>query len=303
MNNPVVDFFETVNPWLQEEGQKSTAWNLQGVNEKTFRRWRSGDAPTGEAVVGVVEKLWQKIQAPQNKELKQRVLKTMQDMDLNAPKADADQECFTKYWNDVAERCRSRVELEILVKRGKEKSFHVVTEAGVAPVPSGARVCVRVRATHPVFLHLMWIDSQGGVTPLYPWRPDHWDQIQPHSPMAFLNLPADRPDWEINTLAGMETCVVMVSVFQVPDANLSHLKLSLYSLHTPKNFAHLPNVAKFSSEKGKASQERLNVAPHISEKEMFEWRHRELTSRLLAASFDRVVGLSFANSGGNGKKA
>ena len=301
MRNPVLSFFRQVDEWLREQAE-----SLDGVDERTLRRWfNEQDPPSGDGARNVTARLWKRCAEPRKHpeeerkrgEFKQRLFQALHDMDPDVPGEDASEHTFAAYFQDLAERCRSQLSLEVLVERARGEKFRVVTENGVAPVPSGSKVRVKATATHPVFLHLLWIDSQGAATPLYPWQPNSWEHLQPSEPVAVLDLPADQPYWEINTPAGLETCVAMASVFRVSDATLTGLANRLMGLHTPRGMSQLPKVAGFASDEPAASGERLNTTPHIPERELLAWRHRELIQRLQAAAFDRVVGWSFANAG------
>ncbi len=307
MRNPLLNFFRQVNEWLGAQAE-----SLDGVDERTRRRWfNKGDDPSGDGAQQVAVWLWKRCLEPRKHpadepnrlKFKQWFFQKLHQMDIDAPAEDAAEPALAAYFHDLANRCRSRVTLEVLIERDREKRFRVVTDNGVAPVPAGAKVRLRVNATYPVFHYLVWIDSQGGLMPLFPWQPGNWQQLRSQQPQKVLDLPEGPPGyWLIDTPAGLETVVAMASVFRLPEATLTKLDLRLNGLGVPRSLAHLPPVVPFASEGGAASEQRLNVNPPISERERLAWRHRDLIQRLQAAAFDHVVGWSFANAGAKGVK-
>jgi hypothetical protein len=46
-----------------------------------------------------------------------------------------------------------------------------VQQAGALPVHNGEKITLTVRLNEPAHVYLVWLDSEGGATPLHPWNP------------------------------------------------------------------------------------------------------------------------------------
>jgi Domain of unknown function (DUF4384) len=81
-------------------------------------------------------------------------------------------------------------------------------------LPLKARDQFRIEAmvNRPAYLYVFWIGSDGKVAPIYPWKPNHWDE-RPADEVKTdrLDLPPKKDQaWEIPTGArGLETVVLL----------------------------------------------------------------------------------------------
>ena len=295
MQHPLVTLLKQVNPLFRETSQQSSAWNLGGVDEKTFRRWCAGAAPSLPKLADVAESLWKLMAHDKWSSKRKEVFAALRAMDAERPGEEVDQKLFISYFEDVGKRCVAELKLEVLVRQGRERDFRLVKEA--APVASGSQVCVRVECTHPLYVYVMWVESTGKVVPLYPWRAGGWQELGPWQPAQEVTLPQEVPYWEIDTPAGAETCVAMGTVFRQTEEQLAGLEARLARVQATTGARRLPAVKEFSlGNLAESDGQKLNLRPDVEDGEMLKWRHRDLGARLQAAAFDRVVGVSFSHT-------
>jgi hypothetical protein len=83
----------------------------------------------------------------------------------------------------------------------------------VLPLKAGDRFQIEARLNRPAYLYLFWVGSDGKVTPIYPWRPGHWDERPARERKRDrLDLPAEADKaWEIPVGSpGIETLLLLV---------------------------------------------------------------------------------------------
>jgi serine/threonine protein kinase len=101
---------------------------------------------------------------------------------------------------------------------GKRKRGWSVEDPRSLPVLPGEQVHLEARFNQPVYAYLLWLDSQGQVTSLYPWsnhrfgpRPTvETKQEEVHSPTALDE------GWPMQGPGGMETAVMLVRRTRLP---------------------------------------------------------------------------------------
>jgi hypothetical protein len=106
--------------------------------------------------------------------------------------------------------------VRIWTKEGGGKRGWKVEESGALPVRNGEMVHLHATLNQPAYVYLLWIDSQGMVTPLYPWHlgaelkddltvppPSRPAVGEVHSPSA-LTL-----GWIMDGKSGLETMVLL----------------------------------------------------------------------------------------------
>jgi Domain of unknown function (DUF4384) len=81
------------------------------------------------------------------------------------------------------------------------------------PLKVGDRFRIEARLNRSAHVYLFWIGSEGKISPIYPWKPGHWDaRPEREEKIARLDLP-ERADkaWEIPTGSpGIETLLLLV---------------------------------------------------------------------------------------------
>jgi hypothetical protein len=86
-------------------------------------------------------------------------------------------------------------------------------EDNVLPLTVKYAVRVEAKVNKPGYFYLFWIDTEGTVAPIYPWRPGKWES-RPAEEKAIseLHLPEDPQIlWKVKKgPAGMETLLLLV---------------------------------------------------------------------------------------------
>jgi serine/threonine protein kinase len=105
--------------------------------------------------------------------------------------------------------------LDVLFWNEQRRSKLSITEPGALPVSAGALFQIEVRLNRPADVYLVWIDSEGNISAVYPWEPgSRWDLRRSLDRTTHLLLPEATPDggygaWPIRGPAGVETLVLM----------------------------------------------------------------------------------------------
>jgi predicted Ser/Thr protein kinase len=90
---------------------------------------------------------------------------------------------------------------------------------GALPLKPGDQVRVAARMNRPAYLYVLWIDPEGKVAPVYPWKPGRWDERPAEEqPVDRLSLPAEADvGWPVTADApGMETLVLLAREEPLP---------------------------------------------------------------------------------------
>jgi hypothetical protein len=90
---------------------------------------------------------------------------------------------------------------------------------GTLPLQAKDQIRIEAGLNRTAYLYVLWVDPNGKVEPVYPWRPGHWDQRPAaEEPTDRLSLP-EKPDegWPIQQgIAGMETLVMLARQTPLP---------------------------------------------------------------------------------------
>jgi serine/threonine protein kinase len=92
-------------------------------------------------------------------------------------------------------------------------------DAGALPLKPGDEFCVEAELSRPAYVYVLWIDTEGNVQPVYPWRPGHWESRPPHEePVQRLRRPEqlDRFYKISRGPPGMETLVLLARETPLP---------------------------------------------------------------------------------------
>ena len=85
-------------------------------------------------------------------------------------------------------------------------------DAGAMPLRPGDEFCIEAELNRPAYVYVLWIDTDGKVQPVYPWRPGHWEERPAEDrPMARLRRPEALDEfYKVRKgTAGMETLALL----------------------------------------------------------------------------------------------
>jgi hypothetical protein len=92
-------------------------------------------------------------------------------------------------------------------------------EASASPLHTGDKLRLSVTLNQEAYLYVLWIGTEGDVTPIYPWPLGEWSRQEVGAPTNLLQLPA-RPDdaWRVESgRGGVETIIVLAARKPLPD--------------------------------------------------------------------------------------
>ena len=87
----------------------------------------------------------------------------------------------------------------------------------VLPLKPGDGIAIEAEINPPAYLYILWIDADGSVDPVYPWKPGHWEE-RPAQEQPVMRL--RRPETSYFPLGpstpGMETLVLLARETPLP---------------------------------------------------------------------------------------
>jgi hypothetical protein len=103
----------------------------------------------------------------------------------------------------------------VKVTKGKQETFQF-DEPNALPVREGDGMGLQVHYQQPAHTYLIWLDSQGNVTPLYPWNMDNIDvkdanMAPPHciATKNIFNPITIGGTWKFAKGSGLETIILL----------------------------------------------------------------------------------------------
>ena len=131
-----------------------------------------------------------------------------------------------------------------------KEGLEIGKDFAALPVHNKERLRIEVSLSEPAHAFLVWLDSEGGVTPLYPWNEGRIRQrrlvVAPPRPATKqIHSPADRPDkstggWVMSGKSGLETILLLARREPLPaEVKLAQLigKAPVTRLRDPLEFA------------------------------------------------------------------
>lgn len=102
-------------------------------------------------------------------------------------------------------------------------------EPGALPLQEGDQIRIQASLSRPAYVYLVWIDSEGIATPIYPWTIGKWNELpKVESRKSELSLPAAGEGWPMRGSTGMETLVLLARDTPLPrDLDLAALFVDL----------------------------------------------------------------------------
>jgi len=171
-------------------------------------------------------------------------------------------------------------------------------DAGALPLRPGDEFCVEAELNRPAYLYVLWIDTDGKVLPVYPWRPGHWEERpEQERPVAKLRRPEPLDEfYKISRgTPGMETLVLLARETPLPRS--VDLRTELGELPRPEA-QELKAAAWF--ENGVAVKNRRDREGRFDvtrREDPVLLTQQRVRSRLLERHFAYSLAVSFANRG------
>jgi hypothetical protein len=112
------------------------------------------------------------------------------------------------------------------VEPGK-KGLRIGEDLGALPVQNAEQLRIEVRLNQPAHVYLLWLDSDGVITPLYPWNPGRriaqkkLGAPPPLPPVTEVTSPDDRKDgdgmgWPVAGGTGVDTILLLGRLSPLP---------------------------------------------------------------------------------------
>ena len=113
-------------------------------------------------------------------------------------------------------------------KKGPRQGLSI-HEPGALPLKTDDRIRVEAVLNRPAYLYLVWIASDGQVSPVYPWHPGDWNQpAKSERTTGRVSLPeAIDTGWPVDGGPGMETVVLFAELPLPQDVDLKSMLAGL----------------------------------------------------------------------------
>jgi tRNA A-37 threonylcarbamoyl transferase component Bud32 len=113
------------------------------------------------------------------------------------------------------------IDMQIWEEHNPRRQGLHLNEDGALPLKPGDEFFMEAELNRPAFLYVLWIDTEGKVQPVYPWRPGHWEKrpAEEH-PVQRLRRPEAVDEFYPITrgLPGMETLVLLARETPLPES-------------------------------------------------------------------------------------
>jgi serine/threonine protein kinase len=115
---------------------------------------------------------------------------------------------------DTTQRSKQSASIDVLLWDSHDKARRRMSlgQPGAVPLSSDDVVRIEAHVEPPMYVYLVWVDSQGKATPVYPWQRCRWS-LRPakEAPVGSLRLPEEADEgWPMQaTQGGMETLVLL----------------------------------------------------------------------------------------------
>lgn len=153
----------------------------------------------------------------------------------------------------------------------------------------------------PAYVYLVWITSEGTVTPMYPWIDGDWKQREPERKMRDFKLPQVNGNWEVWEMGpgkpGLETMVLLCRDEILPSNVDLQAKLGEFG---EQSFKEQDSLAVSWFENGytvRDEPKRAPLAKAVKGGNALEQLNREIFRRV-QQDFSYMRSITYGNEGG-----
>jgi DNA-binding winged helix-turn-helix (wHTH) protein len=187
------------------------------------------------------------------------------------------------------------LDLRIWEPGNPERQDRSLEARGMLPLQPEDLVHLTVEMNAPAYLYLLWIDAQGQLIPLFPWRPGQWAERPPHEePLQTVRLPEDAHGWPLGGGSGIETLLLLARATPLPAEGI--LPAALEPLPCEEEYFLKPRWYENWLPKARAGDRTLVVSRPQPLPQKAPDRH-DVLQHHLAAHFAYSLAVSFPYQG------
>lgn len=121
-----------------------------------------------------------------------------------------------------------KVDLYFWSQNGESKQAMKLGENLQFPIRPDDRIRIEVDFPENVYAYIVWIDPNGDVVPVYPWKPGSWELPKELNATSAISLPPDPSSgYPLDEITGYETMVVLAGLEPLPSSQLSSAQFKL----------------------------------------------------------------------------
>jgi serine/threonine protein kinase len=169
---------------------------------------------------------------------------------------------------------------------------------GAMPLRIGDQFCILAELNRPAYVYVLWINPDGSVQPIHPWRPDHWDERPGAEEKAQrLRWPAAADKYYTikKDRAGMLTLVLLARELPLPRE--VDLRAELGELPVQKEQDLRATVWFENGIRAKNRRGREGMFDEVRRDDPVLAVQERIRERLLGRYFDYSLAVSFARRG------
>jgi hypothetical protein len=165
------------------------------------------------------------------------------------------------------------ISLQVEAWNEAKNEFESIHHQDVLPLRVDSKIRVKLQSATPRYVNLFWIDGQGKLIPLYPWKPGEWNQLPNNSPALSIELPEPTPEkpnptWPLEG-QGVETVFAFTSDKPLSSEQIKKLQKRFKGIkvpeRTPSSKVAYPIVPSDSAPSGSSTRSlKLNTADIVN---------------------------------------
>ena len=176
---------------------------------------------------------------------------------------------------------------------GKPEGLHLqLSDKETLPVKVGDKIQVEVSLNREAYLYVVWIDTEGRVTPVDPWKDGKWGEREKEKPRSSLGIGAK----VANGPAGMETLLLLAREDILPPCDVQLVPL-FDGLPIPTAQSLMAAVRFENGEVVRDEVERAVSFFNVRRSDDPVLRTQRLLKERLKGFFTYSCAVSFANQG------